>query len=126
LSGLRWAPAAPLSGKVSMRYFAGLLSNTLDRPVLGYDGTGACTCGFEWSSDEAIEANLDGPPSLFSPEENLGLRLDSRKTPVDLYVIDHVERLLPRIDESHNRSESRHRSKETTDQSRNVCHNLVV
>jgi uncharacterized protein (TIGR03435 family) len=48
----------------------------------------------EWSSDEAIGANLDGPPSLFKAlEEKLGLRLASRKTPVDLYVIDHVERL---------------------------------
>jgi uncharacterized protein (TIGR03435 family) len=84
-----------LSGKVSMPYFAGLLSNMLDRPVSDMTELGGLyDVDLEWSADEAIGANFDDPPSLFTVlQENLGLRLDRRKTPVELYVIDHVERL---------------------------------
>jgi uncharacterized protein (TIGR03435 family) len=83
-----------LSGKVSMPYFAGLLSNMLDRPVSDMTELGGLyEVDLEWSADEAIGANFDGPPSLFTVLQDLGLRLDKRKTPVDLYVIDHVERL---------------------------------
>ena len=84
-----------LSGKITMPYFAGLLSNMLDRPVLDMtELRGMYDVDLEWSADEAIGANFDGAQSLFTVlQENLGLRLDSRKTPVDLYVIDHVERL---------------------------------
>jgi len=84
-----------LSGKVSMPYFAGLLSNMLDRPVSDMtELRGLYDVDLEWSADEAVGTNFDGPPSLFTViQEKLGLRLDSRKTPVDLYVIDHVERL---------------------------------
>jgi hypothetical protein len=84
-----------LSGKVSMPYFAGLLSNMLDRPVSDMTELGGLyDVDLEWSADEAIGANFDDPPSLFTVlQENLGLRLERRKTPVELYVIDHVERL---------------------------------
>ena len=83
-----------LSGKVSMPYFAGLLSNMLDRPVSDMtELAGVYAVDLEWSADEAIGANFDGPPSLFTVLQDLGLRLDKRKTPVDLYVIDRVERI---------------------------------
>jgi uncharacterized protein (TIGR03435 family) len=83
-----------LSGKVSMPYFAGLLSNMLDRPVSDMtELRGLYDVDLEWSAEEATGANFDDPPSLYTVLENLGLRLDRRKTPVDLYVIDHVERL---------------------------------
>ena len=84
-----------LSGKVSMPYFAGLLSNMLDRPVSDMtELAGLYNVNLEWSADEANGTNFDDPPSLFTVlQENLGLRLDRRKAPVDLYVIDHVERL---------------------------------
>lgn len=84
-----------LTGKITMPYLAGLLSNMLDRPVVDMtELRGTYDVDLEWSADEAIGANFDGPPSLFTVlRESLGLRLDSRKTPVDLYVIDHVERL---------------------------------
>jgi uncharacterized protein (TIGR03435 family) len=82
-----------MSGKVTMPYFAGLLSNMLDRPVLDMtELRGVYDVDLEWSADEGD--NSGGPPSLFTAlRENLGLRLGSRKTPVDVYVIDHVERL---------------------------------
>lgn len=83
-----------LSGKVSMPYFAGLLSNMLDRPVSDMTELGGLyDVDLQWSAEEAIGANFDGPPSLFTVLQDLGLSLDKRKTPFDLYVIDHVERL---------------------------------
>ena len=77
-----------LSGKMGMTYLAGLLSNMVDRPVVDMtEIKGIYDVDLEWSD------RADGPPSLFSAiQEVLGLRLDAVKTPVDVYVIDHVER----------------------------------
>jgi uncharacterized protein (TIGR03435 family) len=87
------AARSRLSGKVTMPYFAGLLSNMLDRPVLDMTGLrGVYEVDLEWSTDEGVDSG--GPPSLFTAlQEKLGLRLGNRKTPVDVYVIDHAERL---------------------------------
>jgi len=74
---------------MGMTYLAGLLSNMVDRPVVDMTSIkGIYDVDLEWSE------RADGPPSLFtSLEEKLGLRLESRKTPVDVYVIDRVERV---------------------------------
>jgi uncharacterized protein (TIGR03435 family) len=86
-----------LSGKVTMAYFAGLLSNLLDRPVVDMtELKGVYDVDLEWSVDDTPETavQVDDPASLFTVlQEKLGLRLESRKTPVDIYVIDHVERV---------------------------------
>ena len=84
-----------LSGKVSMSYFAGLLSNMLDLPVSDMtELQGLYDVDLDWSADDANVPHFDGPPSLLTViQEKLGLRLESRKTPVDLYVIDHLDRL---------------------------------
>jgi uncharacterized protein (TIGR03435 family) len=84
-----------LSGKVSMTYFSGLLSNLLDRPVVNMTGLkGVYDVDLEWSVYDATGGQADDPPSLFSVlQEKLGLRLESRKAPVDLYIIDHLERV---------------------------------
>ncbi len=88
------AAHARLSGKVKMPYFAGLLSNMLDRPVVDMTGlTGVYDIDLEWSIGDASAHELDSTPSLSTVlQEKLGLRLDRRKTSVDLYVIDHVDR----------------------------------
>ena len=84
-----------LSGKVTMVGFSGLLSNMLDRPVVDMtELKGVYDVDLEWSVDDATGSQPDDPPSLFTVlREKLGLRLESRKTPVDFYVIDHVERV---------------------------------
>jgi uncharacterized protein (TIGR03435 family) len=78
-----------------MPYLAGLLSNMLDRPLVDMTGfEGVYDVHLEWSADDATGRESDGPPSLSTVlQEKLGLRLDSRKTSVDLYVIDHVDRV---------------------------------
>jgi uncharacterized protein (TIGR03435 family) len=84
-----------LSGKVTMPYFAGLLSNLLDRPVVDMtELKGVYDVDLEWSVDDTTGGQPDSTPSLSTLlQEKLGLRLASRRTPVDSYVIDHVDRV---------------------------------
>ncbi len=82
------------SGMVMSR-FVDMLANQLGRPVL--DGTGLkgkydFTLYFEpetpnaWWTDPA-------PTLLIAVQQQLGLRLEATKAPVDMIVIDHVERV---------------------------------
>jgi len=84
-----------LSGKLTMPYLAGLLSNMLDRPVVDMtELKGVYDIELEWSADDVNGSEPDSTPSLPAIlREKLGLRLESRKTPVDFYVIDHVDRV---------------------------------
>jgi uncharacterized protein (TIGR03435 family) len=78
------------------------LSLQLGRPVIdntGLDGNYDFT--FEWTSEPvgakgAIEAR-DTPPSdslsiFVALKEQLGLKLESHKGPVEVFVIDHAEK----------------------------------
>jgi uncharacterized protein (TIGR03435 family) len=71
----------------------------LDRPVI--DGTGL-TGGFDlhlkWAMDEAVGATAPGTtddptgPSIFTAlKEQLGLKLEPVKAPIEILVIDHAE-----------------------------------
>ena len=106
-----------LSGKVTMDGLAGMLSRLLDRPVL--DATelkGTYEVSLEWTPDEREGGGMmagmramagpggephpppessDSPaaPSLFAAvQETLGLKLEPRKGPVDIVVLDRAER----------------------------------
>jgi uncharacterized protein (TIGR03435 family) len=59
----------------------------VDYPVVNETGIeGLFDLKLEWT-------NADTGPSIFTAiQEQLGLRLTSRKTPVDVIVIDHLER----------------------------------
>jgi uncharacterized protein (TIGR03435 family) len=91
---------------LAMQDFAGLLqSAVLDRPVVDQTGlAGRWDFTLNWTPDEsqfvgmgikvpAPSDKLDAPPGLFTAiQEQLGLKLDSIKAPVDVLVIDHVEK----------------------------------
>jgi uncharacterized protein (TIGR03435 family) len=41
----------------------------------------------------AADSNADAPPDIYLAfQQQLGLKLESTKAPVDLFVIDHVEK----------------------------------
>lgn len=87
---------------------AGQLSLVLDRPVINRTGlTGRFDVHLRWNGDQAMigsPSNADDPisppnptdqtgPSIFTAvQEQLGLKLDAGKSPVDNFVIDHVEK----------------------------------
>ena len=68
----------------SLRVLVNMLANTLGSPVVdrtGLDGLYDYT--FEWP---------DAGSSLFASLDQLGLKLEARKVPVEVLVVDHAER----------------------------------
>jgi len=80
-----------LRGQMTLADLARYLSSSAGRPVI--DRTGL-TAGFEinlqWSPDNTADA---ASPSLFAAiQEQLGLKLETAKGPVETLVIDHAEK----------------------------------
>ena len=81
-----------------------MLINVTNRTVTDKTGlTGLYDIKLEWAPDtlQAVPPTADGPPVVPAPtgpvlttaiEEQLGLRLVSTKAPLEVLVIDHVER----------------------------------
>jgi len=88
----------------SMSYFSWILSQMLDRPVLDQTGlTQFYDFKLEWTPElppglaarPDAAANLpptNGPDIFTALREQLGLKLESHKGPVEVMIIDHVER----------------------------------
>ena len=68
-----------------------LSGRSIDRPVVDQTGIeGAFDFTLEWSPDQKSE---DSGPAIFTAlEEQLGLRLEARKLPVSILVVDSVSR----------------------------------
>jgi len=94
-------------GKIEMTELARVFSNMLGRTVLDKTGyAGAFDVHLEFAFDDAL-AGIGGPravdrpavsadptgPSIFrAVQDQLGLKLDSTKGPVEVLVIDHIEK----------------------------------
>ncbi len=88
----------------TMADVAGELQGVLDRPVVDKTGiSGHYDIALNWTPDDFQAAKLSGFPApqqsnsefpdLFSAlQEQLGLRLESTKAPVDVMIIDHAEK----------------------------------
>jgi uncharacterized protein (TIGR03435 family) len=99
------APGRVLATGVSMSRFAVGLSRFVNRPVI--DRTtliGDYVLELQWSPDQPAPDPTGGDasrspsdlPSIFTAlQEQLGLKLESIRTRVDVLVIDHVERPTP-------------------------------
>ncbi len=93
------------SQNASMSKFAEVLSRHTDRPVVDQTGVkGAYDFKLEWTPDDkpsrppeqadGIVTNETSAPSIFTAlQEQLGLKLEARKAPVDILVIDHAEKV---------------------------------
>ena len=81
-----------------MPAFAVFLSGTMERPVLDATGVlGVFDFKLEWSTHDvaakAPDANELAGPSIFTAlQEQLGLKLESTKGPVEIIVVDHAEK----------------------------------
>jgi uncharacterized protein (TIGR03435 family) len=84
------------AANLSMGELASLLMRlSLDRPVVDQTGLkGRYDFELRWETDEVqATAPADAPPGLFTAlQEQLGLKLEPEKAPVDVLVIDKVER----------------------------------
>ena len=98
------APERMFASNAHMSDFTGFLQSVvLDRPVVDQtELTGRFDFTLKWTPDEsqfggrggsAKSEAADAPPDLFSAvQEQLGLQLKSAKIPVDVLVIDRVEK----------------------------------
>ncbi len=77
---------------ITMPILADQLAGRLDRPVIDKTGlTGRYDLTFKWTPD-GVETTADSAPSIFTAiQEQLGLKLESTKGPVETLVIDHIE-----------------------------------
>jgi uncharacterized protein (TIGR03435 family) len=79
------------STNVSMKAFAGTLGRRLDRMIIDDTGlTGGYDLMLEWAPNPSPDST---EPSLFTAlQEQLGLKLESTKAPVEIIVIDNIEK----------------------------------
>jgi len=96
-------PVGAIAGVTPLGTLSGQLSSILDRTVIDKTGlTGLFNFGLEWTpspvaappggSAESASTDADGPSIFVALQEQLGLRLESAKGPVEMLVIDRVER----------------------------------
>jgi uncharacterized protein (TIGR03435 family) len=99
--GLRGGRAAGIQGlSVDMSQVAQILSGFVGQPV--FDQTGLTDRfdirippfveGVQGSSSRRDSAADPALPSIFAVMQDLGLRLESRKMPTDMYTIEHAEK----------------------------------
>ena len=81
------------AGPIGARFIAGL-SDAVGRIVLDKTGlTSYYDIDLKWTPDGSPTNDPSAPPDLFSAiQEQLGLKLVPSKAPVDVLVVDHVER----------------------------------
>jgi bla regulator protein blaR1 len=94
--------------RISMSEFATRLSGLLDRPVRDLTGlAGVFELTLEWTPDDnqaglnaggnakagtLAEARIVGPTIFTALQEQLGLKLESQNSPIDILTIDHAEK----------------------------------
>jgi len=77
----------------SMTEFAASLSEARHRPVLDRTGlAGLFSFALEWTSEDDTDTDANAAPGLVTAlQEQLGLRMQATKGPVETLVVDHVE-----------------------------------
>jgi uncharacterized protein (TIGR03435 family) len=105
--GMFMGPASVGAGSVTMDQFAQLLATRVNRPVLNKTGlVGNYSFTLDFTPDQIpaggfqlngapLPINPDGPSIFTALQEQLGLKLDSQRGPVEMLVIDSVEQPTP-------------------------------
>jgi len=75
---------------LTMENLTSMLAAQVERPVIDKTGiTGQFDIRLEWVPEDSTET---GPSIFTAVQEQLGLKLESERAPVQIVVIDHVER----------------------------------
>jgi uncharacterized protein (TIGR03435 family) len=80
---------------INMAGFADFLGQRMDQPVLDMTGlTAFYDLKLDWAEDAATTAEPQKFPELsIAIQEQLGLKLEPRKAPLEMVVVDHIERI---------------------------------
>jgi uncharacterized protein (TIGR03435 family) len=103
--GVRSAPGRLAGGSATMAIFTNVLSRQVNRVVLDRTGlTASYDFELEWTPDQMPQGSddaarpgalpappADGPSFFTALQEQLGLKLDSTKGPVNVLVVDRAE-----------------------------------
>jgi uncharacterized protein (TIGR03435 family) len=83
-----------IRGTMEMSLLASYLSSITGRRVIDQTGlTGPYTFSLKWTPDDRPATGDTSAPSLVTAiQEQLGLKLESTKGPVEILVIDHAEK----------------------------------
>jgi len=106
LCGIRVAPGNMSGGTIALSQLTNALSGFVDRVVLDRTAlSGTFDLDLQWTPDQSANPSLatlrggsppppptDGPSLFAALQEQLGLRLESTKGPVDIVVIEGAER----------------------------------
>jgi uncharacterized protein (TIGR03435 family) len=86
---------AMIIGPMTMDGLAGSLSRAAGRPVVNRTGlSGRYFCAVTYSPLSAQVNGDSGPGDIFAAvQEQLGLKLESAKAPIEFLVVDHAERV---------------------------------
>jgi uncharacterized protein (TIGR03435 family) len=90
-----------VASKITMQKFADLVARQAGRPVMDETGlSGVFTFSLDWSPaaslrvDSAESGDSSSGPSIFTAlQEQLGLKLEPGKGPMDVLVVDRMEKL---------------------------------
>lgn len=90
-SSSRSGKASIEGSKASMAGLADHLAGKVGRPVIDKTGlTGEYDFRLEWASEQAADSTL---PSLFTAiQEELGLKLESTKGPIEMIIVDKASK----------------------------------
>jgi uncharacterized protein (TIGR03435 family) len=97
--GKSWGSSMVQGIKISMADFADLLSRALERPVKDLTGLpGVYDIKIAWLPDNATSADAPGNKDLAASvyaavQDQLGLKLQAQRLPVEILVVDHAERV---------------------------------
>ena len=81
------------NNRISTEQLAGVLSRLLGLPIVDETGlTGYYDVLLKWTADDTSADTTVGPSIFAAIQDTLGLRLSGGKQPIDVLVIDHVER----------------------------------
>ncbi|MBV9745664.1 MAG: TIGR03435 family protein [Acidobacteriia bacterium] len=95
--GLTMRPYELIGNSVAIRFLADELSRRLDRNVIDRTGLNEeYNFDLRWVQDMVDGHSVPDGPSIFTAvQEQLGLKLESGKAPVDAITIDHIEKPSP-------------------------------
>jgi uncharacterized protein (TIGR03435 family) len=93
-TGFRRGPGHLDSTYATMAQLADKLSQNYDRPVVDKTGVrGSYAFTLDWAPDELQNDGRAGASLFTAIEEQLGLKLEARKEPMEVVVVDSIEKV---------------------------------